>query len=437
MKTKLTVSFIFILTVSFYLFSGLIINSVEESKEIKREPSGITDTVQPGNQNEIFLIGALDCGIDLDFQNLDEVGFNAWHAYSNGNYGWQGAGIESDTLYADSGAYIHKVQNKLADIQSHGMKSIIMRPKIAMLCYGQRSDYQCESIPLNDDLWFYSFQSPNHVGVDINDTWQGQTQVVRYCQRDIQTTDGGAGWVVSRLKSNAEQCATFADNSGIIDPSIKNWIVKPRVRIDSAFAHNYPNSLVCKIKVLGQIGDTVLKEIDIKAGDFINPINNQYNGQYLEEYNFTGNSNLNIDSSWGIEAGRSARGNSTVDTMYNNVDIKVYWYGNCDMWIDYVRVDNMVAHNLLSNDLSNLEYLNYQRWLKWEAQDIACYNESAIKFYMELFAFSNIPCMSYVSKKLDSLAYNSCGRNIPLLPVFSKSLPEDQLNITAGLRQTF
>ncbi|HQY53558.1 MAG TPA: hypothetical protein PLD63_14420, partial [Ignavibacteria bacterium] len=414
MKTKLTVSFIFILTVSFYLFSGLIINSGEMSNEFKREPTGITDTIQPGNQNGTFLIGALDSGVDTAFQNLNEVGFNVWHAYSYGVHGWEGAGVMGDSLYAHINNYKSGVQNKLLEIDSNGMKSIIMRPKIAMLCYGQRSDYQCEKIDQNDDLWFYSFQSPNHVGIDTNDIWQGENQVVRYCKRDIQTTDGGAGWVVSRLKSNAEQCATLADNSGIIDSSIKSWIVKPRIRIDSAYAHNNQTALVCKIKVLGQIGDTVLKEIDIKAGDFINPTNNQYNGQYLEEYYFTGSTNLLIYNLWGKEVGRTARGNDSVDHQYNKIDIKIYWYGNCDMWIDYVRVDNMVAHNLFNGIYDN-------NWLSWEAQDIACYNESAIKFYIELFAFSNIPCMSYVSKKLDSLAYISCGKNISLTALLNPS----------------
>jgi len=418
MKTKITVFLILIAASSIYLFSGLVITSKEESKMISNGAAGITDTIQPGNQNGTFLIGALDCGVDSTFQNLDDAGFNLWHTYSSGNYGWTNIGVSGDTLYADINTYRTGVQNKLDSISAHDMKSIIMRPKIAMLCYGQRSDYQCEQISLNDDLWFYSFQSPGHVGVDTNDSWQGQTQRVRYCERDVQTTDGGAGWVVSRLKSNAEQCMTWADASGIIAPPIKNWIVKPRIRIDTAIAHNYPGTLVCNIKVLGQDGSSVLRNADIRARN-LTPLDSSYKGKYVEEYFFAewnDTSSLKIDNLWGIEVGRTARGNDTIDNPYNKIDIKIYWYGNCDMWIDYVRVDNQVAHDLLSTDTTNQNYKLYQKWLLGEAQDIACSSQSsAIKFYMELFAFSNIPCMSYVSHKLDDL----CSKDITLTALMS------------------
>ncbi len=414
MKTRLVISFILIFTVSLYLFSGLIINSGEESSGFKVKPPGIPDSIQSGNQNETFLVGALDCGIEQGFQNLDDVEFNLWHVYTAGNSGWFWAGVPNDTLYADISTYRTGVQAKLAAISSHNMKSIIHRPKIAMLCYGQRSDYQCESVALNDDLWFYSFQSPGHVGIDTNDTWQGETQRVRYC-RPNQTTDGGAGWVVSRLKANTEQVLSFADASGIKDPSIKNWIVKPRIRIDSIVADNPANwdKEVCKIKVKGQDGDTILKDVVITVRNFLDA-NFNYNGRYLEEYNFSGDTDLEIDSLWGNWGGNGARGNDSIDTDNSRTDIQVYWYGNCDMWIDYVRVDNMVAHRLLSG--SDPEFNN---WLHWEAEDIACYSQSsAIKFYMELFAFGNIPCMAYVSRKLDSLCIKDITLTALMCPLY-------------------
>lgn len=407
MKAKFTLTSVLILTMLIYLFSGSTITSNEKKSMINNAAADISDTIQSGD-DETFLIGALDCGYDLGFQNLDEVGFNAWHTYSAGNSGWTNIGADGDTLFAHIDAYRDGVQSKLQAVNSHGMKSIIHRPKIAMLCYGQRSDYQCETVSLNDDLWFYSFQSPDHVGADTNDTWQGQTQRVRYCQRIIQSTDGGAGWVVRRLKANTEQVFSYGKPSGIQGNDIKNWNIKPRIRIDTTFAHNNPNTLVCKIKVIGQDGLSVLRDADIRVRNFA-PDNN-YNGKYIEEYFFTewnDTSSLNINGFWGDWYFNGARGNRTIDTNSNKIDIQIYWYGNCDMWIDYVRVDNIAA-----NDLFNGVYDN--TWLKWEAQDIACYNESAIKFYLELFAFGNIPCMSYVSRKLDSLAYLSCGKNITL-----------------------
>ncbi|MBK8552235.1 MAG: hypothetical protein IPL53_14700 [Ignavibacteria bacterium] len=86
------------------------------------------------------------------------------------------------------------------------------------------------------------------------------------------------------------------------------------------------------------------------------------------------------------------------------VDFKVYWYGQCDMWIDYVRVDNEIAHDLFSNDLQNPQFVQYQNWLKWEADSIATlFPNAAYRFYIEEFEFNQIPCMEYVSRKIDTL----------------------------------
>ncbi len=408
MKTKLIISILLGLSaLSFVINNRTSSNKGEEQTAVSPPQS---------NQDTTFLIGALNDGADYDFSGLDELGFNVWHTYTGVNPGWIWNGAPNDSLLTDISVYGQQVQDALETIESHGLKSMVMRPKIVFLTYGERSDYQCEDVShVNSDLWFYTFQSPDHVGMDrIDSSQHGDRQWVRYCQ-PINQTDGGAGWVVSRLRANNEQCNSFAGVDSL--SPIKNWAIKPRIRIDSTVADNPANwnTNVCKITVIGASGTDTLLKSNIKVINFLNAGNN-YNGNYLEEFfRLPPTDSLKMQGPLGLAEFGSygARGNSTTDGP-NKIDIQVYWYGNCDMWIDYVRVDNMVAHDLLSKDSTNLTHQKYENWLIWEADSIACHNESTIKFYMELSEFSNIPCMAYVSRKIDSIAFVRSGRNITL-----------------------
>jgi hypothetical protein len=81
------------------------------------------------------------------------------------------------------------------------------------------------------------------------------------------------------------------------------------------------------------------------------------------------------------------------------VDFRVYWYGKCDMWIDYVRVDNEIADRLFNNDQ---EFIS---WFNWEVDSIATqYPDNIYKSYIEEFEFNQIPCMAYVNRMIDSLS---------------------------------
>ena len=354
------------------------------------------------NQDTSFIIGAMDDGFDFNFQYFDELDFNLWHKYigseeiNNRHYpmGWTINGAPDDKLFSDTDVYVPQVRGILNNLSSHNLRSLMQRPKIEYLCYGQRSDYQCEPVT-SGDLWFYSF-NVHETGIQITDSGQ---QVIHCRTIPSNSTADDPGFVVKRLKANTEQCnsANYYNADGEC-----NWFIKPRIRIDPSFVNNPTNwnTKVCKIIVVGQSGTDTLKTVDIKAINFRK--DSDYNGEYLEEfYNLP--DSLTILGAWGSDWQYRARGSSTADSA-NKADIQVYWYGNCDMWIDYVRVDNDVANELFKGQ--------HNDWLQWEAELIACYNESPFRFYIELFEFNNIPCMSYVSRKLDSLAFAKCGKHI-------------------------
>ncbi len=413
MKTKIVFTILLGLSALSFVFNKtILINNAEEA--------GVHPT--PVNQDTTFIIGALDDGFDFGLNRLDELGFNVWHKYIGwekiGNrrfpIGWTINGAPNDKLFSDSNVYVPEVQGILSRLDSHQLRSFVQRPKIEWLCYGQRSDYQCEPIT-SGDLWFYSFNN-HETGIPATDSGQ---QVIHCRTIPSNPTSDNAGFVVKRLKANGEQCHT--DTNDFRCDSECDWFIKPRIRIDSI--EQYTDKNVCKIIVLNQDRDT-LKNVIIKANNFTDGIT-AYRGQYLEDfYNLP--DSLKIHGAWGNWY-TGARGSSTVDST-NKADIQVYWYGNCDMWIDYVRVDNDVASGLLSTDSNNTRHQDYLKWLRWEARDIACYgNKSPYRFYLELYEFNQIPCMAYVSRALDSLAYLSCGTHITLTaltsPIYSLHVP--------------
>lgn len=393
------------------------------SYNIKNQSNNIVSLKRSSDE---FLIGAVDNRYDYNFTYIDSaLGLNLWHCYSgsqviNGKHYPDGMTYwaPNDHLFSSIEEYQSDVLGLFQSIGSHNMKAWFQRPKVAYLVYGQRSDYRCVDTQYVDpDLWFYTFQSPEHVGIDIPEAAPfGDGNYVRYCSSSSKKGRRGdnPGLVVSRLRTNTEQCHRGHDYDAWCWDSEHDWFIKPRIRIDSAFAHSNPESPVCNIKVIAIDGVTQLRNVDIKAGNFID-LNGNYDGRYIDEYyNLPGTDSLIIHGDWGDNWVFNSRGNNPFDVDNCPVDIKVYWYGNCDMWIDRVRVDNDIANDLLSTDTTNVRHRQYLDWLRWEAEDIACQGgDAANKMYIELFEFNQIPCMAFINRTLDSL----CNRNVGIIPV--------------------
>ena len=437
MRTRLTITVILGLLTLAFVFNPL----KETKKEVSKEPT--QENMLPPTTNgglDKFYIGAINDDQDYhysggEFQQLHVLGFNLWHEYLTGTHDagsnrWYPAssfGWAPDNLLAEVSTYYGGINTRVDNIYSHDNRRLIMmRPKLEYLCYGQRSDYRCVDTTHLDDtrLWFYSFQSPNHVGTDVTDSYAGpgNQHYVRYCQSVPNSPVGGM--VVNKLKANTEQCRTnpvtdHAEGQWQADNQY-DWLIKPRIRIDSTVAHSPLNPVVCNIKVISEDGSTILKNVDIHAQDFLvdGPNHNQfYNGRYIEEYNFAGTDLKITHQAWGTDWMWGARGNRTTESGYNLTDIQVYWYGNCDMWIDYVRVDNDVADELMNPGNSN--YSRDNQWLEDEVTLIGI-NDNVhypiIKYYMELCEFNNLPCMAYVNHKIDSLSNGHIGLVEDLTP---------------------
>ena len=353
-----------------------------------------------------FITGVLESGAEGRFNRLtDSLGTNLWHRYPDGYAGWITSHhnwSKFDSLNAPYSVYGQRIRELIEMNQDSGMYTLMNRLKILKLCFGQRSDYQCEKQSMADaDYWFYTYsnrdnqsQDSNRTGRDTVDNTQfGNGAKVVQCR----TGTDQPGYVVKGLKSNREQINCIDSWGSDANDGGYKWYVKPRIRIDTSVFQHFDTTRICRIEVVDFDGSSI-KNVDLKAKHFEDG-SSTYLGQFVEEFNFGSDPDLVLDSTLGHHFNPNCR-----DLWDQNcrVDFRVYWYGLCDMWIDYVRVDNNVAHDLFRGVF--IDTTENRPWLIWEAKDIASHFPGAVyRFYIEEFEFNQIPCMAYVSRKIDSL----------------------------------
>jgi len=398
-------------------------------------------TAAPLPYTDKFLIGAMHSYFEEFYTHYDDAGFNTTHRYIYGKWDstLQRHTPSTDITGTEEDLFDPVPADDIRDIitemyrDHNGSRFIWQRPKIEWLCFGQSSTYEAEPISTSDDYWFYSFASVS--GTPVPDHTWNNGDTVLHCS-NIESGPQ-AGYVLKRLKANTEQ-SRRSQIGGInqwCEDSECDWYIKPKIRVNPAFVNDLNNSEVeiCKIQVIMQDGITrkPLQDSIIKAKHFRLNALTQYDGRYIEEFYFTENQDptpitftgdLVLDStapSWFT----SARGNYNPDPEnINRADIQVYWYDNCEMWIDYVKVENDVAHNLLTSDTTNQTYQLYNQWIEDEANAINR-EPYVYNFYTELFEFNNIPCMAYVNKKIDSITGGRVNFMADQLPFFFCHLP--------------
>jgi len=367
-------------------------------------------TLSPGNPQNPFLIGAMTDYWDLPHHSYyDALGLNLAHVYDGDTIGLYPGNTNRHTpwggLFADQlldAVPVGSLQWAIGDINPHNnSKFMWMRPKIEWLCYGQSSIYKAYQD--NPDLWFYAF---NTTDGDIQiDSLAGNNEHVLHC--GIPTQQPGT-LALARLKANTEECRRATDGGNEWEGDSEcDWFVKPRIRIPL----NVPDQTdICRIHVIQDNLTDKIPPVTIKAINFKNN-QGQYDGGYMEEFyldppgypargvKFPGD----LGSSWCF----SARGTCTSDPQgCNHSDIQVEWLGNCDMWIDYVKVENDVADGLMNPNSSN-----YTRYNQWISDEVTAVNlpPYVYNFYIELFEFNEIPCMAYVNHKIDSISGGKIG----------------------------
>jgi hypothetical protein len=416
------------------IFSGivaliLISYFTQPSAEINKSANNVTTAVRDTQ----YHIGAFDNGWYSQYNYLkDSLKFNVWHNYSALENGWEMNPTDN---------YLQPIPSWVSDIvrtnKDSSMRTYMDRPIIQYIVAGQRVDYECEQIPSSDPYWFYAFTGSVNGTIHVNDTTDndpryGNGERVKRCKiiEQYPVTSNvliDSGVISDRELSSTETNKWNSDNAW-------DWYVMPRMRIDSSYAagtqHN--GDTVCIIQITGWYGQ-IVKEIPIRVRNFKEFADGTYHGNYLDTFYFTqGQENLNIS--------KSLLRNfiDTTDATFfayswwkgSGNDIKIFWTGKCDMWIDRVRLENVPAHQYLT--LKNpywIDRVNTEITLAKANQKEGIPNY----LYFEECEFSHFQAIKALNKQImDSssntislviwLNYDMFREHIPGFPVDNRSL---------------
>jgi tetratricopeptide (TPR) repeat protein len=397
MKAKITISSgIILLSLLFFYNSIKAINNAEGSSQV----------FNPGKK---FLITAMHSGFhptnpfEEEFSSYallrDTLRFNGWHRY--------GSWFDSDRVFNVEISTIEQgITNTVSHNNQHELRTIFDRPITRYLSYGQRSDYQCEQIPEGVDYYFHAYDNSitNTYVSDINDySFNGGGAKVKHASLNASSPGVWAGYLVKDLRSNREQCNRIIDHTR---DDTYPWYVKPRIRIDTAFANNQsnPNDSVCRIDILDWNGFTT-KSVKLLANHF-HALGDRYNGNYIEEYYLD---NALTPNSIFLDTAQLCpypiRNAFNWDTLVYT-DFRVYWYGRCEMYIDYIRVENEPARQLFDINNVNHNYLMSRLTSEINIASAGYDPNDPVpnNFYTEEFEFNMTPSIQFLSRMIDSVS---------------------------------
>ncbi|MFA7359711.1 MAG: T9SS type A sorting domain-containing protein [Candidatus Kapaibacterium sp.] len=431
---------LFILTVTVALFLASQFTSPSAGEK------GVSDTITNPVPDSQFIIGAFHNGTDLDYEYQDSLSLNTWHHYTAPT-GWGWPGTINDNYNGDPLEYGPGVMSRIDNNNNNkGMRTLMNRPIIEYLVGGQRIDYQCEFIDSNFNAsryWYYAYRYSDRASniVDIVDSsrYGDSIEMVKHCIRTEQSQTNGFVAIDSGLRANRE-LAFIKTNDWIRDDAYE-WYIMPRIRIDSAFAANGNNdSITVCIIVLHGWNDTIVKEIPIRIENFKDSINNLYDGSYREMYSFLlGQTKLEISSAEIDSFFINPDGNTFWwEGSVNKTDIKIYWSGKCDMWIDRVRLENRPAHQYMTQkDSVLISKVNLE--VSWAGRNYEATNPIPNYIYYEECQMSHFPAIKALNQQITTYP----GSNTELIiflnyDLFKAHIPQSwKYNLYADLLKKY
>jgi hypothetical protein len=417
---------------------GLILFSYfsQPSAEINKTANVETTSI-PDSQ---FIFGAFNSG---SFENplydtLRNLGFNTWHVYTHAIEGWPG--VPNDRYDGNPGVYGPRVTGRIDANKQHNLRTFMDRPIIEYIIAGQRIDYQCESIGSSfssNPYWFWAYNSSkNNFSDSIYDIYDyssyGSGDTVKYCHKLVNNSGSNACWIDTGVRANRE--LSFVQTNYDLRDDAWDWYIMPRIRIDSAYAADLSNlsDTVCRIKIFGWRGYLV-KDVGILVENFKPTSQSVYHGNYLDTFYFQyGQGNLVLSKD--LITQYFLPNNS--DLFPFNwpdstccVDIRIYWAGKCDTWFDRVRVENLPAHQYLTNK---------EDWIINKVNtEIGWAGTSQIPnyFYFEECQFSHFSAIAALNKQIMDVSGNTNSQIIFLNYYLFKAHMPDCWNIELSSEQ--
>ncbi len=325
--------------------------------------------------------GYADMNLYVDWAGYRDLNLNVWQ-------GWGMGDGQTDVL---------------AYLDSSNLDSYFQPDSIMWMAMGRISIHQAEdnsSIP-------FRYDNHHNRGSNFTETWQGESVTGRK-YTVIPQEAGTLVPVLSGVKENAEYSYSgvpgdpvyqydFWRDSVIGRNPVNNFLhIKPRMRISTTDAFANPPKRVARIYVLNHDSDTV-RYFDIDTRDFRHDDEFTYDGRYLEDYFERPDIVVRLDS---LNIGREAHSIEWTYKYECKVDFQVHWYGEVDLWIDYMKVMDEPAHNLFHPDPSIREF--YQRVIIRKAKKLLNHPQGGgvRGFYTEETEYTRLRCLELINKLL-------------------------------------
>ncbi len=235
-----------------------------------------------------------------------------------------------------------------------------------------------------------------------DETQFGYGQWVRYFNKNSLCNEeqAPAGLVLWDVKENGFQSFSGVPNDpiyqvhfpgdGASDPGYLNrYYVKPRMRISTTDAFGTSEDVVKLI--VRNYENNIIKEFILTTENFRVGNILTYDGRYLEDY-------LGIDMSVAGDSLNTGRGpNDPAHLSTCHVDYQIYWYGTVSVYIDYVKVMDEAAEQLLNNQ--DMRFALSRKIGRLQTHENT-YGEVVKGFYMEEIDYSNLACLKMLNDSL-------------------------------------
>ena len=304
----------------------------------------------------------------------DELHYNGIQLY---DYGADTTGKFGEPLRSDQ---IATMNSLITGTKNRGLKCDFQRINISRLCQdGQRIVFEAEGG--NED---YSYSSRPLGSVPFPDSGRSVIKGCASCPPSMP-----AGMLCESVLENLQFAVSSTYSWGIT----QDWHLKPVMRIDSSIVDNSPTAPVIAIVTRNFKGiiidSTVIKarnfaHFDQGTGTYI------YNGSYKDIFDFS-------MEALGTDLDILGRRDTVTGLMYgytrdnveeSQIDFKIYWFGQVDVWFDKLVVDNDIANKLFA------ENNNFNPFIYDEVNN---FGNKLDMFFVDECVTTNLPCVKYVN----------------------------------------
>ncbi len=168
------------------------------------------------------------------------------------------------------------------------------------------------------------------------------------------------------------------------------WHVKPVMKIP---AGTPGSKKVVRIEIIPYGSNKPVRSVTIFAENFKS--NNKYSGEYVENYSGL-DKQLDVSGDTGVNDLNYGRPDDWMLWENNcNVDFRVFWYGECELWFDKMIVDDDVAYELFNPT----RQLGINSRIKQEVENFTGVGGLYSFFTDEVYFFPNTPALNMLRIK--------------------------------------